>query len=369
MNILPVISKRILIADDEQTSLVLMRATLEKAGFEVITAANGKDALNQFQTRPSDMVMLDVEMPYLNGFEVLTLLRQDVGGDLPIVMVTGKDDMVSVEKAYRLGATDFISKPINWSLLGHRIKYIFRDYQNLIDLHTANERNSAILSAIPDILIRIDRSGLVLDSYTEARNKLSILPGQPLSSSLPSDVTNMLVSEVKLAHHTKTVKNVDFTLKDSAELVQHFETRIVSINEEEALCLVRDITEKKESEYRIYKLAYFDTLTGLPNRRSFLKYLAQKIKDHDVHSSNDKLAVLFIGLDRFKVINDTLGYSSGDQLLKLAADRLLENLKTYDTITYSDKSDLSAGLARPGGDEFIVLIQTKDLDMPLKIAE
>lgn len=362
-------SKRILIADDEQTSLVLMRATLEKAGFEVSTAINGENALNQFRAYPFDMVMLDVGMPCLNGFQVLAILRQDIGNDLPIVMVTGKDDMVSVEEAYKYGATDFISKPINWSLLGHRIKYIFRDYQNLIDLYAANERNSAILSAIPDTLIRIDTSGLVLDSYTESGNKLSILSGQPLSSCLPPDVAKMLISGVQSAHHTKKVKNVDFTLKGDANLVQHFETRIVSINEEEALCLVRDITEKKESEHRIYKLAYFDTLTGLPNRRSFLRNLTQKIKDNDIHAPNDKLAVLFIGLDRFKVINDTLGYSSGDQLLQLAASRLLENLKTYDIITHTDENDLNMDIARPGGDEFIILVQTKESNIPLKIAE
>ncbi len=365
---MPALSKRILIADDEQTSLLLMRATLEKAGFDVSTAPEGESALNQFHDQPFDMVMLDVEMPRLNGFQVLSTLRKEIGDDLPIIMVTGRDNTASVEEAYKCGATDFIAKPINWSLLGFRVKYLFRDYQNLLDLHAANARNTAILSTIPDLLFRINTSGLVLDTYKESKDNLTVLSGQPLFNSLPADVAEDLINEIKSAHHSKKVKNIGFTLKNSTNQIQHFETRIVSINEQEALCLVRDITEHKESEHRIYKLAYFDTLTGLPNRRSFLENLTQKIKDNDIHTPNGKLAVLFIGLDRFKVINDTLGYDSGDKLLQLATRRLIQGIQSNEIIT-AQKNSPHADLARPAGDEFIVLVHVNEANEPFAIAE
>ena len=134
----------ILVADDEPTSRLLMRATLAKSGFEPVLAVDGQDALTQFRAGPCDMVMLDVEMPLLDGFQVCAALRAEVGPELPIVMVTGMDDVESIERAYQSGATDFIAKPINWSLIGHRVKYLFRSYDAMARLRA--QINSALLS-------------------------------------------------------------------------------------------------------------------------------------------------------------------------------------------------------------------------------
>lgn len=86
------------------------------------------------------MVMLDVDMPGMNGYEVCERLRQEVGELLPIVIVTGMDDLESVDSAHRAGATDFISKPLSWALIGHRVKYLLRGYQIVQDLEAAQER-------------------------------------------------------------------------------------------------------------------------------------------------------------------------------------------------------------------------------------
>jgi DNA-binding response OmpR family regulator len=117
---------RVLVADDEQTTRLLMTAALEKAGYEVVLAADGAEALQRFGERSCDVVLLDVEMPGLDGFETCERLRRQAGKELPIAMVTGMDDVESVERAFRAGATDFISKPINWALIGHRVRYLDR---------------------------------------------------------------------------------------------------------------------------------------------------------------------------------------------------------------------------------------------------
>ena len=91
-------------------------------------------------------------MPGLSGLEVCATLRRQVDPLLPIVMVTGMDDLASVESAYRHVATDFIAKPVNWALIGHRVRYLFRGHQAMRDLRAAEARNAAILNAIPDLL-------------------------------------------------------------------------------------------------------------------------------------------------------------------------------------------------------------------------
>lgn len=362
--------KRILIADDEQTSLVMMRAALEESGFEVSAVADGAQALQQFRIRPCDMIMLDVEMPHLNGFQVLAALRKEVGDDLPIILVTGMDDMHSVEKAYEYGATDFIAKPINWSLIGHRVKYLFRAYQNMLDLSVANARNEAILTAIPDTLFRMDNTGLVLSNHNVVMHypdAFAIPIGSRLSDILPENVAENLINAMKLARSTNVTQNNSFSLKGQNGKNQHYEARIVVIDQDETLCLVSDVTERRESENKILELAYFDTLTGLPNRRSFLDRLDREIRRAKKHSR--KLAVLSIGLDRFAVINESMGYPTGDSLLQLAADRLRESFRPYDMISRTQIIPDEIELARPGGDEFVVLIHINQSEEAFGVAE
>ena len=104
---------RVLVADDELTTRLVLKAALEKSGFDVVQAVDGEDALRQFVEKPCNVVMLDVDMPGLNGFQVCLRLRQTIGNELPIIMVTGMDDAQSVERAFDAGATDFIAKPLN----------------------------------------------------------------------------------------------------------------------------------------------------------------------------------------------------------------------------------------------------------------
>src|SRR3984957_13484873 len=170
-------TKTILIVDDDLTAIALMRAALQKAGFAAYTAVDGADGLPQFPATPSAMVMLDVDMPGLSGFEVCAALRLEAGPLLPIVMVTGFDDFRSVDAAYVAGATDFIAKPINWTLLGHRVRYLLRGYQAVLDLRTAEARNTALLAALPDLLFELDIDGRYVQ-YHPPRSQLQPIPGE-----------------------------------------------------------------------------------------------------------------------------------------------------------------------------------------------
>jgi diguanylate cyclase (GGDEF)-like protein/PAS domain S-box-containing protein len=353
---------RILVADDEPTARLLMRAALVKSGFAVSLAVDGLDALRQFRANPSDMVMLDVEMPGMDGYQVCAALRAEAGDELPIVMVTGMDDVDSIERTYQSGATDFIAKPINWSLIGHRVKYLFRSSMAMQELRTAHARNAAILNAIPDLIFEFDLDGRYLDYHAPHSDMLfapaDTILGTTLHERLPPDAAEVCMSALREAHETgySTGKQFELPLQQGTHWYELSVARkATDVGQTPRFIAVsRDITERKEAENRIFRLAYYDSLTGLPNRQSFLDRLDREI--HRAGRSSDKLAVLFLDLDGFKNVNDTLGHSAGDLILQWAADRLSQGIRPSDLAARAQTSESVAGLARLGGDEFTVMI-------------
>ena len=117
----------ILVADDEATQCLLTRQALEQFGFEVVEARNGEVALQVYEQQRPDLILLDVRMPKMDGFTVCARIREMVdGAEVPIVMVTGLEDIESLERSYQSGATDFITKPVVWKTLSHRVRYLLR---------------------------------------------------------------------------------------------------------------------------------------------------------------------------------------------------------------------------------------------------
>lgn len=137
---------RILVIDDDPTARLLFKAALSRLGFRVSMAEGGEEGLRMFSDTPFDMVLLDIGMPGMNGFEVCKMLRAQAGPLLPIMIVTGMDDLLSVEQAYAAGATDFIAKPMTWSLIGHRVMCLLRTHQALADLRAAHAQARQLAS-------------------------------------------------------------------------------------------------------------------------------------------------------------------------------------------------------------------------------
>jgi len=354
-------SARILVIDDDASTLLLIRAALVKAGYDVVTATDGERGLAAFAVQPCDMVMLDVDMPVLSGFDVCARLRAHAGEELPIVMVTGMDDIGSIERAYEVGATDFIAKPIHWALIGHRVRYLLRGRQAFVDLRRANARSEAILRAIPDLLFEMDADGRFLDCHSPRTELLGMsrqqLIGRRLQDVLTIEAAQIWIDALRLAE------------RDGFSAGQHFELALPSGRywfelstarraggddlAPRFIVLSRDITERKDAERRIARLAYFDALTDLPNRQAFLDRVDLEIAR--CADCERRLGVLFMDLDGFKAINDTMGHGAGDQILRWAADRLRQALRPDDVVaSLSPTGDVA--LARLGGDEFTALI-------------
>jgi len=123
-------------------------------------AENGTEVLTAFECCQPDAILLDVIMPELDGFSACAALRKLPGGAfLPVLMMTGMDDIESIYRAYEVGATDFVIKPINWTILGNRVQYMLRASQVTRDLVKSEAKNRALLNAIPDLMFQISKDG------------------------------------------------------------------------------------------------------------------------------------------------------------------------------------------------------------------
>lgn len=349
----------VFVVDDDPMTRLLMRESLEQSGLIVFEAEDGLELKEKFEEFLPDIILLDVEMPRLDGYDTCEFIRSCPHGQFtPILMVTGREDVESVNRAYEVGATDFISKPINWTILAHRVRYMLRAAESLDDLRHSEERNNALIQAIPDLMIRLNRDGRYLDyqsgdaAFTIAgEDKKETIVGRHMSEILPDKIYFQILSLMPDVLCTGDSASFEGMVElDSG--VCYYEARIVLCGEAEVVVIIRDITERTKAEEQIRYMAYFDRLTALPNRDSIQAEIDQLVK----RGGEDKrIPLLFLDLDHFKRINDTLGHKIGDLLLQGVARRLKDCL-TDILPGVSVVGDEQRCLARFGGDEFIILL-------------
>jgi diguanylate cyclase (GGDEF)-like protein/PAS domain S-box-containing protein len=362
----------VLVADDDPVMRFLMLEMLAQVGLNAVEAADGIQALECYRSMTPDLILLDVDMPGLDGFAVCGEIRRIESGNaanstVPIIMVTGGDELEAVTQAYEVGATDFVSKPINWPVLGHRVLYVLRASDAIARLRIADAHNRAVLAAIPDTFFRLNKEGIYLD-YEQGHDSGAVFSaqncvGKHVSEVLPPEIAERLMEQMHTVLQTQHLRSVDYEV-NRHDMAQHFEARLVTTGAGEVLGLVRDISERKRTEEQIRRLAYCDSLTGMPNRQAFLETLEKELLRSKI--GNKRFAVLFMDLDAFKRINDTLGHNVGDLLLKVVSERLRETLRPSDLVSRTEQDN---NFARLGGDEFTILIpDLEKVDNALNVA-
>jgi len=228
------------------------------------------------------------------------------------------------------------------------------------ELMQASEEMHAVFQAIPDQLFNLDEHGRIIN-YKLGQSSHHYLNSGDLVDHLLRDVTNIEVAEkfdvsIKQVLEQQSTKHFEFVIVHDKK-VHYYEVRMMPLKSREVMALVRDITERKLAEEQIAFLAYHDSLTALPNNRLFKDRLQHAITQAE--RNNKILAVMFLDLDRFKLINDTMGHSAGDELLKITSQRLIEAVRKTDSVAINT-SDLSMSVARLGGDEFTILLEDVD---------
>ncbi len=355
----------VLIVDDDRLIRCKMRDVLEQAGYEVAEAEDGNNCLVAFERLRPDIVLLDIIMPGLDGFAICAALRRLPSGmHTPILMTTGLDDVESINHAYQAGATNFITKPINWSNLAFQVSYMLRSGRLFDQLRRSearlarsqqiarlghwdwdlNSRELTCSAGVYRILGRESSPPLSYEAFLEA-----IYPEDQLLFVTTVNEAIATATHYSLEHRIVLPDGQLRYVHQQAEVCCDDTGRVCSLSG-----TIQDINERREAENRITQLAYHDNLTSLPNRYLLKDRLGQALKR--AQRNGRMVATLFLDLDRFKRINDTLGHSIGDQLLKEVAGRLAESLRQTDTVAYLDINGAAITLARLGGDEFSILL-------------
>jgi diguanylate cyclase (GGDEF)-like protein/PAS domain S-box-containing protein len=357
---------RILIADDDTTTRLFVEHSLAAEGFDVVHAADGPRALEVFDREKPDIVLLDVMMPGKDGFEVCSEIRRLPWGRLvPVLMLTGLEDHDALARAFAVGATDFATKPLSAGMLAHRVRYMLRASETIDELRKSEARLAAAQEIARMGHWEWDREEDLLALSGQAARLLGLDPARApfrfadyVDRIVPADA-GRLEEAIALLLESGRPLSLDHRIPAGSGKFRslHVEASIAPVTggrPGRLLGVLQDVTERVETEARIRALAYYDSLTGLPNRVMFGDLLRSAIAR--AIRQKHHVAAMFLDLDNFKRINDTMGHAAGDQLLAQVAKRLRKVVREHDPLGREVEGASPLSVARLGGDEFLMAL-------------
>ncbi|MBY4677721.1 EAL domain-containing protein [Marinobacterium arenosum] len=349
-------SPKVLVVDDHPENLVAMRHILAKLDGEVVCAASGNEALSQLLRNDFAVALMDVQMPEMDGFETARLIRyNEETKALPIIFVTAiSKEKQYVEQGYELGAVDYLFKPFDPQILRYKVEVFLELFRQRNDFLALARKNQLILDSVKEGVLGLNTDGEIIFSNPAAARLLNLdsesLQGRPVTSFIAGcqDSTWESTDIYRTCHAGNTFTRSDryfqpvngerYPVECSASAMYD------RSDEPEGFVLVfTDISERRKAEQQLAQLAEYDPLTGLANRRLFYRMLPKMIAK--ARRLNHQVALIYIDLDHFKSVNDTLGHVIGDLLLTQVAGRLTHLLRESDTVV------------RLSGDEFAVVLE------------
>ena len=364
----PLRKNRLLVVDDEPRMLEGLLELLKLHGHEVTSAGSGQAAVALLQDAQFDLVLLDLNMPGMDGFALMEHIERHAHG-LPMIVVSGDATIDAAIRALRTGAHDFVRKPYRAEELLHAIDVALAKNQATQSQTESSEHlaqsekwHRYLVHQSPDILYTLDSAGRFTFLNDRAEELLGIARGELIGRHYSQLIYEEDIERAKYLFNERrtgaraardvelrlranpggSVKTPWMTAEVSAFGIYEAPGDVALAAFRGTYGVARDVTEKKRSQETIHHQAYHDGLTGLPNRLLFRDRLSLSVVQ--AKRGGHMLAVMFIDLDRFKVINDTLGHAGGDYLLQSVAARLTKCLREGDTV------------ARFGGDEFTLLL-------------
>ena len=367
-------SAHLLLVDDDFLLRSMAATTLRHAGFEVSEASSGEEALARFAHNSFDLVLLDVMMPGLDGFQVCQQLRATPrGARVPVLLLTGLNDTHSVDAAYASGATDFISKPINWALLTYRVRYALRASVASEDMRRSRETLSRAQRLAGMGSWQLHPDGRLECSAELLRMFGNLTPPDQLNEH---ELVNVFLAQVAEKHKDQLLRarlrllsagtpyQIEYQItRPDGQIRTVFEqaeaARTESAEPDAGVFMegiTQDITERVDAQNRIRQLAHYDETTGLPNRL-FFSELASPVLER-ARRSRTHCAMLHVDIDRFKGVNDAFGREQGDTVLKALAERFRSWIRSGDLVASAATSELGEPnlLARVGGNAFNLMI-------------
>ncbi|MDE1197844.1 two-component system response regulator [Pseudomonas sp. Bc-h] len=363
----------LLVVDDYPENLVTMRAVLQRQDWEIVTASSGMEALGLLLDVDVDLVLLDVQMPEMDGFEVARLMRGSQRTRLtPIIFLTANEQSRdAVHKGYASGAVDYLFKPFDPNILKPKVQALLEHQHNRRalqklsrELESARAFNASVLANVAEGILVVKEDGVISFANPAICRLLGMTDGELRGTALRCYLQEPCIEDWTDSGFYHHYRRAD-TYRVHDAIMRTPEGRQVPValscaplpDEQKAMVLsVLDMSVVRDLYRQLEQQAVTDSLTGLLNRRGFYQTVEGMLLRNE--HAGKYLVVLYLDLDGFKHVNDSLGHDAGDQVLVWVAEQLKECLRPYDV------------LARMGGDEFVVVID--GLDFPehaAKVAE
>ena len=392
-------SARILVVDDIAANVKLLEAKLTAEYYTVLTATNGFEALEVAKAEQPDLILLDVMMPKMDGFEACRRLKEDPSlAHIPVVMVTALDQAADRIRGLEAGADDFLTKPANDLALFARVRSLVRVKMMIDELRLRDEtcrelgfENGGF--AVDDDQLR--GSMLLVDDRTNAAAAIQgIVAERLLGTCAVAPTREEAMDGVRFGRHDLILINAGMESYDGLRLcsevrslpearhasvilmVDHGDYRTIAaaldlgandyvmrpLDENELVARMRSQMRRKcyadrlrDNVHNSLKMAVTDPLTSLYNRRYAMPHMGSLLERSDPETN--PLSVALMDIDRFKSINDTYGHGVGDEVLKEFAKRIRTSVRGVDLT------------ARIGGEEFLVVMPETGRDAAAVVAE
>ena len=355
-------TQTVLLVDDREANLASLEALLDDGKRVLLKATSGEEALQLLLEHQVSLVLLDVQMPLMNGYEVARLMRGNrKTRNIPIIFITAIERGESAAiMGYQSGAIDYITKPVNSVILQSKVELFLeldrskrQLQQAFLRLENTKAFYESILDAAGEGVIGIDKEGFIKFINPAAlfmlRGRADQITGRPFQQFwAPAPDSQVPSVRVTDRLDTSIVSDCIFRRIDGTGFLASCCTSPLAGKVEGQVVVFQDITERRALENELRQQSVTDHLTGLLNRNGFkgaLHATIERAKRSGAHA-----ALMFIDLDHFKRINDNLGHDVGDRLLKAVSQRLRDQVRAYDVVS------------RIGGDEFTVVLG--DLERP-----
>jgi len=361
------LTQKLLIVDDSQTNLALLDHMLADHDCEIVQAKSGTEALNMVEENDFALILLDIQMPEMNGYEAASRIKDlERGKHVPIIFITAIfQDEENVKQGYETGAVDYLFRPVDVEMLKRKVQVFLDMNRQKMELerelerrkrdaeafHRSEENYRSMFQRAVEGVFRSTFSGQIkeinpamvrLFGYESADEMIAMEDMRSVVMADPQEREEY----VEALRRDGFVANFEFTArrKDGQTIWCSESSRLVKLKDGTECIegVLEDVTNRKRTELELQHLANVDPLTGVPNRHLFFDRAEQALASAKRYG--EKAAVLFIDLNDFKKVNDTYGHQAGDELLCEVAERLSKRIREADT------------LARLGGDEFGVLL-------------
>ncbi len=389
---------RVLVVDDVPANVKLMEARLSAEYFDVITAQNGPEALAVCERAECDIVLLDVMMPDMDGFEVCRKLKSNpLTHHIPVVMVTALDQPSDRVRGLEAGADDFLTKPVTDVALISRVRSLARlkTVTDELRLRALTSKEIGIESPELEAVTETGKHGriLVVDDRSSSYERIAATlsgehtvdietnPGEALFHAAEGNYDLLIVSlglkdfdglrlcsQLRSLDRTRNLPILAVAEADNnARLVRGLEIGVNDylmrpVDKNEMLARVRTQIKKKRYTERLrdnvqmsIEMAITDALTGLFNRRYMESHLATLVEQ--AAARGKPIAVLVIDIDYFKAVNDSHGHDAGDDVLREFALRIRKSIRNIDLA------------CRYGGEEFVIVMPETDMAVATMVAE